>query len=71
MTIEDYRKHLFECQRIAVIAEGEGELTDQEVNKRCLELQKQIMDAENINKRFFNPVLHKIFNSPPRIKRSY
>lgn len=69
--IEQYRERLFELQRNAVIFESDGQLSEEQINVRCAELQKQIIDAESMNNRFRNPALHRIWNSPPRIKKFY
>lgn len=67
--IDAYRKRLFEAQRIAVIQESNEDLTEEQINTRCNELKNQIIDAENMNNRFRNPALHRIWNSPPRFKK--
>lgn len=67
--IEEYRKHLFEAQRMAIKIESDEELTDEQIDKKCAELQTQIINNESINNRFRNPVLQRIFTSPPRFKK--
>lgn len=69
-TIEEYRKHLFECQERAVRTEHE-DWTEEQIKQRCEELKNHIIDSESINNRFRNPILQKIWTAPPRIKRSY
>lgn len=66
--IEQNHKLLFECQEKSVRMENE-EWTEEQIQQRCAELRNHIVDAESVNNRFRNPALHKIWNSPPRIKR--
>ena len=68
--IENYRKVLFEAQRIAVIQESpDDEPTEEYIESKCAELKNKIIDAESINNRFRNPKLHAIWNSPPRFRK--
>jgi len=67
--IEEYHKHLFECQENAVRKECEEGTTEEQIKARITELKNHIIDSESVNNRFRNPALHKLWNSPPRIKR--
>lgn len=68
--IEQYREKLFTAQRIAVIQEcPDEEPTPEYIEERCTQLRNQIIDSENINNRFRNPTLQKIFTAPPRFKK--
>lgn len=67
--IEQYREHLFECQARAVRSEADDDVTEEEIQKRIIDLQNHTIERESVNNRFRNPALHRIFNSPPRFKK--
>lgn len=69
--IDQYRKNLFEAQERTVRQEAEEGTTEEQIQQHCAELRNHTIDSESVNNRFRNPELTKIWNSPPRIKRSY
>lgn len=69
-TVDQYRTNLFELQEREVRMNHE-DWTEEKIKQRCAELKNHIIDSESINNRFRNPVLQKIWSSPPRIKRNY
>lgn len=68
--IDEYRKQLFDAQEKAVRIEHE-DWTEEQIQHRCAELRNYIINSENINNRFSNKAIQKIWESPPRIKRIY
>ncbi len=58
--IESYRKRLFESQ-YQTVKLRHPEWSEEEVNKRCAELQRYVIEKET-ESNFINPVLRKIWH---------
>ena len=63
-TLEEHRKHLFECQERAVRLYN-PEFSEEQIQARCRDLQNQIIEAEE-SVRFSTEKLYKIWNIKKR-----
>lgn len=61
-TIPEYHKRLFEAQEKAVRMYNE-DWTEEQIRERCNELKNIIISKEDINNRFRNERLNKIWKA--------
>lgn len=61
-TIADYHKRLFEAQENAVRMYHE-DWTEKQIKERCNELRNIVLSNEDINNRFRNDRLNKIWKA--------
>lgn len=65
--LDEHHTKLFEAQEKAVRIEADGELTEEQIKTRCVELKNYIIEKDTMSNEFRNPKLAKIWNSKRKI----